>query len=470
MKPTAEDLAPVDVRVPSVRFERQSRLTSYAGLVLFQRLFLVLGLLARLRPCFAHLMPRRTFDRARVFVLLIVHLILGFRRLRGLDYYRDDPLVLRVVGLPKLPSMATMTRVLQDTDDVAVDGVRSVVRDLVLERLDAERLVRVTLDLDGSVQSTKGQAEGTAVGFNRKKKGARSYWPLYCTIAQLGSFLDVLHRPGNVNDSRGAQEFAIERVQELRQRLTRRPIIEARMDGAFFDQKLLGAFCDEDVSFTCSVPFERLAALKSVVESTTSWRRINDRWSSARTDYLPKAWAHLRGRVRFVLFRQRVHALRKQVVPGPEQLDLFRPTSAEFAYKVVVTNRLADGAAPLLRFHNGRGSQEKIFGEANQHAALDVIATRGLRGNQVFTLAAMLAHNLGRELQMRAAPRENRRLLKHNRPTLWKFFELGTLRQRLLHRAGRLDRPQGRDLLTMGENEATETAFNKYDAALRQAA
>ena len=89
MKPTAEDLATVDVRVPSVRFEGQSRLTSYAGLVLFQRLFLVLGLFARLRPCFAHLTPRRTFDRARVFVLLIVHLILGFRRLPGGDHRQN---------------------------------------------------------------------------------------------------------------------------------------------------------------------------------------------------------------------------------------------------------------------------------------------------------------------------------------------------------------------------------------------
>jgi hypothetical protein len=37
------------------------------------------------------------------------------------------------------------------------------------------QLPRVTLDFDGSVQSTTRWAEGTAVGFNKKKKGARSY-------------------------------------------------------------------------------------------------------------------------------------------------------------------------------------------------------------------------------------------------------------------------------------------------------
>ncbi|MEE9612053.1 MAG: hypothetical protein V3W19_12420, partial [Desulfatiglandales bacterium] len=36
-------------------------------------------------------------------LLLIVHLLLGFRRLREVDYYRDHPRVLRLMGLRKLP-------------------------------------------------------------------------------------------------------------------------------------------------------------------------------------------------------------------------------------------------------------------------------------------------------------------------------------------------------------------------------
>jgi len=36
-----------------------------------------------------------------------------------------------------------------------------------------ERLGRVTLDLDGSVLGTGQRAEGSAVGFNKVKRGAR---------------------------------------------------------------------------------------------------------------------------------------------------------------------------------------------------------------------------------------------------------------------------------------------------------
>ena len=48
-----------------------------------------------------------------------------------------------------------------------------------MERLTVERFSTVTLDFDGSVLSTGRHAEGTAVGFNKKKKGARSYYPLF---------------------------------------------------------------------------------------------------------------------------------------------------------------------------------------------------------------------------------------------------------------------------------------------------
>ena len=469
MNRTVEDPRPSALRVPSVEFEEGSRLTSFAGLVLFQRLFISLDLLGRLRPCFAHLKVR-FYDQAHVVLLLVVHLLLGFRRLAGIDYYRGDPLVRRVVGFAKLPSTSTLTRVLQDMDEPAVDAFRGVVRCLAFERMEAERLARVTLDLDGSVQSTKGKVEGTAVGFNKKKKGARSYWPLYCTISQTGSFLDVHHRSGNVNDLNGAEDFFLGLVGELRTRLSRPPTIESRMDSAFFDRKLLSTLVDADVAFTCSVPFRRLADLKHVVEGAATWKPMSKRWESAATDYLPKSWKDLRGRVRFILFRQRVHPQRKEVLPQRGQLDLFLPDQTEYEYKVIVTNRRADSPRALLHFHNGRGSQEKTFGEANQHVGLNVIATLGLRGNQVFTVAAMLAHNLARELQMRTTQREPNRLLRRRRPALWRFQELGTIRQRLLHRAGRLIRPQGRDVLRMAANEATKRDFERLGGDDRKAA
>jgi len=426
-------------KIPRLVFARESRLTSYAGLVVFQSLFARLGLKARLRSCFDCPGAQAIFRPGGVMLLLVVHLLLGFRRLRGLEYYRGDPLVARVLGWSKLPEVSTVSRSLAAMDEGHVDAVRSLLRQLVTDRLASEPIARVTVDFDGSVQSTTGHAEGTAVGFNKVKKGARSYYPLFCTVAQTGQFFDMHHRPGNVHDSNGAPEFMARCLDELRAALPGKRF-EARIDSAFFNDTVFPTLDAAGVEFTCSVPFQRFSELKTMIEHRDLWHRIDERWSYFECAWHPKCWKRS---YRFIFLRQR-RAVREQ---GPLQLDLFEPVSHEYEYSVIATNKLQHARTVLL-FHHGRGSQEKIFGEAKQHAAVDVLATRRRTGNQIFTLAGMLAHNLARELQM--VGRRPAKTALPKRPASWLFHDLGTIRQRLLHRAGILTRPQGELTLTVG--------------------
>ena len=50
----------------------------------------------------------------------------------------------------------------------------------------------MTLDFDGSVIPSGRYAEGLAVGNNAKKKGQRSYSPLFATVAQTAQVLAAL--------------------------------------------------------------------------------------------------------------------------------------------------------------------------------------------------------------------------------------------------------------------------------------
>ena len=51
------------------------------------------------------------------------------------------------------------------------------------------------------------------------------------------------------------------------------------------------------------------------------------------------------------------------------QLHLFEPCDFDFDYKVIVTNKV-ESAKSVVLFHNGRGSQEAIFSDAKNDAAL----------------------------------------------------------------------------------------------------
>jgi hypothetical protein len=441
-----------------IRFEDQ-QLTSFSGLLIFQLLFKRLDLKNRLKKCFSHLTVSPIFGRHLIVMLMIVHMLIGFRRLRDVDYYRDDPLVLRLMGLRKIPDVSTISRALSQMETVGVENVRRLSRSLVIEGIQRENLPRLTLDFDGSVQSTKGHKEGTAVGFNKGKKGARSYYPLFCTVAQTGQFFDVHHRPGNVHDSNGADKFMLDCLSEVRAHL-KSVVLESRMDSAFFSQDILSVFQQNQVKFTASVPFERLTQLKKMIEERKRWNKIDNQWSYFEKTWKPKSWNTT---YRFIFIRKKTKRQQK----GMLQLHLFEPRDFNFDYKVIVTNK-TESAKRVVLFHNGRGSQECIFGDAKNDAALNVIPSKRLIGNQVFTLCSMMAHNLSREVQMLAVPSSPRALPK--RPACWTFERLDTLRHRIIQRAGRIIRPQGQLTLTMNANHAVRNDLQHFLDVLQKAA
>ncbi len=452
MRVSRRDVSFSSHALPKVQFEDQE-ITSFGGLVLFQALAQAIGLRERLRAAVRHLPTSGAYSASRIALVLIVHMFLGWRRLRDLDYYRDDPLVKRVVGLRRMPNVATMSRRLRDFDERSVDQMRGLLRNLVTERACSASPSRLTIDFDGSVVSTKARGiEGTAVGYNSKHKGCRSYYPLFATVAQTGQVYDVLHRPGNCHDSRGAKEFISSCIDNLRESgFSGR--LEVRIDSAHFSDETCKLLNDKGVEFSVSVPFERFAELKAVVEKRKSWKRIDHDWS-----YFDWMWSPRSGSDRWypcVVFRHRVRVARK----GPIQLDLFEPVQREYEYKIVMTNR-AVSAKATLQFHNGRGSQEAIFAELKTQVSMGYLPSRRLVANQVYMLSGLIAHALARELQMRATPAR----YASNTPTracLWLIERIGSIRQRIIQRAARLTRPAGNLVLTFARNPKLESDLKR---------
>jgi hypothetical protein len=423
--------------IPPLRFENQS-LTSFAGLVVFQQFFALLRLKGRLARCFAHQTAGKVFSRAVLFLQLMVHLLLGYRELRESRYYQEDPLVKRVLGLQRLPDVATLSRMLKEADAKSVANLRRLLRELLFERLVRLALPRITLDFDGSVLSTMRRAEGTAVGFNKKKKGARSYYPLFCTIAQTGQVLDFLHRSGNVHDSQGAREFILACIGRVREALPG-VLVEVRMDSAFFSDEIVRALDDAGIEFTVSVPFERFVELKGKIERRKRWQPLTSELSCFEEAWKPHVWDR---RFRFLFLR----TLAKRQQKGPIQLDLFLPHEYGYDFKVIVTNKTLS-PDKVVAFHEGRGSQEGIFGELKSHCQMGYVPVRKWLGNQTYLLAGLFAHNLLRELQMMTSQRSRGTTAK--RAPLWVFEELHTFRSGLIQRAGRLTRPGGKLTLTI---------------------
>ena len=389
-------------------------------------------------------------------MLLIVHLQIGCRRLSDLRYYQDDPMVRRALGLKRLPEVATVSRTLDGVDKAAVKHVRSLSRAVLLDRLKILAPAHLTLDFDGSVLGTTRMAEGTAADYNKKKKRQRSYYPPFSTVAQSGQVLAVWHRPGNVHNSNGARAFILVCIREIPQ-ITPHVILEVRMDCAFFSDEIVRALDALSIQHTLSAPFERLTQLKNMIENRHIWHRANREVSLFECYWKPKCWKET-GRFLFFI-RTREPKQRKDSL----QLNLFAPYEYGSQFKIILTNATLS-ARKLLAFHNGRGAQEAIFAELKSQTQMDYIPCRRRAANQTWLLAAIMAHNLNRELQM-SADQPERATTEQRRPW-WSFVRLGTRRMRLIQRAGRMTSLKGRLTLTRSATSAVKTELLHYlDAA-----
>jgi hypothetical protein len=448
--------------VPEIRFD-DSKMTSFAGLVVFQLLFKQLSLKKRLRDAFGDEDLSRNYGLTLVVTQLVVAVLLGFRRLRDRDYFASDPLILRVLGVSRLPDVATISRTLGAASGSSFIALRKVLRGLVLDRLETLKLGTVTLDFDGSVLSSRRHAEGSAIGYNKKRKGARSYYPLFCTVSQTGQFFDLRHRPGNVHDSRDSETFIAEKVAEVRRALPG-VRIETRLDSAFFSEEAIALLHGLGTEYSVSVPFERFTVLRArILRRTSGWRRIDDDHAAIEINWRPKSWSDSDTR-RFIAVRTR----RPVRLKGPLQLDIFEPLDHDYEYKVFITNKRV-GLGTAMRFHNGRGNQEAVLGEGKHWAALDYVPCRRLIANQLFSASALLAHNLARELQMATSePRTNRSL--PTRAAVFEFANLGTLRDLYLRRAGALARPARRLTLTIAARGPARAGIENFLRQLQHAA
>ena len=458
MKATTSDPRSKVRSLPNLRFETQC-LTSFSGLVVIQAFFEHIQLRKRLQRTF------RTGERGayrcwRVFLLLIVHVMLGFRRLRDAESYRHDPMVKSVVGLSRLPDVSMVSRRLSSIPEGSVRRAHQENRSLVLEGLADSGLSRFTLDFDGSVIGTRRHAEGTAVGFNRKRKGERSYYPLLCTVAQTSQAFDFLHRPGNVHDSNGAEAFMADCFGAFYEAFPD-AVLECRADSAFFNERLVLLQDEWRTEFTMSVPFERFSNLREMIQTQIKWKRANADTEYFEIDWKPECWE--RHEVRLIAVRRRQRKQRK----GPLQLDLFIPLDFEYSYSVIATNKVCS-AKRVIAFHHGRGSQEGTIGELKSAMQFDYIPCRKQLANETYMLAAVYAHNLLRLLQMQDAPQRTNK--QWARPACWIFQKAESFRRTILLRAGRLSCPKNRQTLTVSGDEEIKEQFEAYLAQLQDAA
>ena len=159
-----------------------------------------------------------------------------------------------------------------------------------------------------------------------------------------------------------------------------------------------------------------------------------------------------------VVYRKRVHHRSAKNY----QLALFDPDDGYFEYSAIVTNKEVTGRT-LWFFMCGRGAHEKVYGELKGGFAFDCVPTRRYEANSAWQVFSVIAFNLMRALQAGTA---ERRPMNRKRRTLRAFQTIQTLRYRFINRAGLVLKPNGRQILDVGNNPIVRERFQAIENAL----
>jgi hypothetical protein len=438
-------------RALAIEFVRD-QLTSYGGLELLRHYFQLIGLNRRIRQGFREHDLGGDYGCVHLVLLVVGLLVVGARRLKQLRYVAQDPLFARLCGLARIPTDRTVVNWLKQFTQASLRALGRINSELLFDQIAQLQLRRLTLDIDGTVIRTGDKVAWAMHGFNPHHPKDPSYYPLVAHVAQTGQILRLKNRPGNVHDSKGAEAFLRELIDELRARFGRSLVLEFRMDAAFFQHNLLKLLARRGCSYAIKVPFCQWTGVRAAIAAPQHWVAVQSDISCFETRLTLKPWAL---DLQVVVFRKRVaHESRRNY-----QLDLFSPDDGYFEYSAVATN-LSLSPPVLWNFMAGRGAQEKTFAELKGEFALDAVPTNHYAANSAWQQLSILAHNLtiGFQLHTDLAGRKPR---SPKRTYAYRLSSMKTLRFTLIHRAARLALVHGRRVLRFSHNPATQLLYDQ---------
>jgi hypothetical protein len=438
-------------KILPVRFIRQD-MTTYSGLTLIDHYLKLYRINVRLKQTLKSYGFKGDYSIGDILMILLIMILIGTERLQHIDYVKDDPLFRRVIRLTRIPHRTKLSTALKQFTSDSLKALAELNSQLVIEKLNELGLNEITIDLDGTVISTKGHPSWAFKGYNPIKRGARSYFPLTAHVGETGHFLSILNRPGNVHDSNRTLVV----IQTIRRQLADFAL-RFRADSAFCVPEVINYLIKHHVEFAIKAPFWKLLNLKTAAQQRKRWFKINKQWGYF---WIKQPIDSIDQQHYVIILRKKVHKPKVHY-----QLKLFSPDDGNYEYSAVVTDNKNWNPKELLLFVSGRSAQENSISELKTSFAFDHIPTNTYQANSVYMQMSQMAYNLSISMQhsmgLSAARDTKGKSTRKFKTMKWKTF-----RFLILNRAGRIAWYKGKKIIELTKNKETESLYQKISASL----
>jgi hypothetical protein len=365
-------------------------LTPFGGLLALEKLLDGLQFQELFENLFVE--PARTTLYGSYFFVkgLLMLLFIGFHRLYHFVYVEEDPMVLGVMGVEKLPAVSTFWRYVRSlgiNQATVLIKIMAVLRERAWKSLGIGH-TQVHIDIDTTVETVYGEIEGAKRGHNPHARGKKGLRPVLAFIAETREYLSGKLRRGETISGEETKKF-IRSLKNLIPACVKKVTIRA--DGEFFSWDAVSACRARGYRF--------IIALRrcSPVFDHASWYQVgrNEDIQYNQCFYQPHGWEEA---CRFVSMR-----IRKSPEEQKGQQSLFE--DGNYTYRTFVTD-LTRKAHKVIDEYDDRAGAEPLIAEAKREG-VGAIPSKRFQSNMVYFQIVMLAYNLWRYLKRYAEPAEH---------------------------------------------------------------
>jgi hypothetical protein len=296
------------------------------------------------------------------------------------------------------------------------------------------------VDADTTALLTYGHQEGVAVGFVPKRRhGKFSYVPIVCSEGRCGLTLGMELRAGNVHPTTGALSFLKQMLDKLPSSIAATRI-RLRLDGAFYDRKIIEVLDQERIGYAVSAKMTR--PLRNTMIAAR-YQPFAQGWEAAAFTYMPFRWQK----------EHRFVAVRRAAALEPESIQQQLFTFKQDTYHQALVTNLEPTPAAVWRFYCDRGFQELLLREFKGSYTMAKIPTRSFWANATYMEMVLWAYDLVQAFQYLCLPEEVR------------TWNIATLRRELWWLPAEWVRRDNRNVLVLPAKYPRQDLFLKIQQA-----
>ena len=227
----------------NVRYSFTSEnITHYSGLALVSRFLNHHNFVAKLENMFPTIKHNATkFSTAQVLISYIFAFISGISRTSRVSRFTHDPLVKRLLNLPKGINKDALAFRLKKLGSKGAEKLRQFHLRFNSNFLKMSGLTKITLDADSTYLLTYGNQEGAEKSYNPHKKGAKTYHPLLIFLSDLKILFHSKFRKGSAYTSKGIIQLLKEVNEALPKQIKK---VFFRGDSGFFSLEIISYIRD----------------------------------------------------------------------------------------------------------------------------------------------------------------------------------------------------------------------------------